>query len=819
VTDNAPFPESAACVVIGAGVGGTSIAYHLAKLGMRDVVIVEQHEPTEGTTWHSAGFVGQLRSTISQTQMIMYSSGLYGELAQQTGLDPGWREVGGLRVATTPERVEELRRAESAALTYGLALDVISAAETQAMLPLLNVDDVLATAWLPGDGYLDPEALVGTFIAAATALGVRVHSDTTVTGITTANGRVTAVETDRGTITTEVVVNAAGAAAGVIGALAGVVVPVVPMRHQYVVTEALTPPVGEIPTVRDPDHIVYMRPEQGGLLVGGYARNPNALDSGTPLAEPRQLFDADNERFAESWAGAQHRVPALRNAEIVKVVNGPEAFTPDGEFILGQTAVEGLWVAAGFCVHGLAGAGGVGKSIAEWIVDGQPELDMSGMDIRRFGPQYGSRTYARTRALDAYSKYYDLIYPHEERDAGRPLRRSAAYPRLADLGAAFGEKAGWERPNWVGANADPGREGERPHGWAGIHWSTAIATESVTAGTDAVLFDQSSFAKIDVRGPGALAGLNWVCANEIDKPIGSLVYTQLLNARGGIEADLTVTRLGEQHFRVTTGTALGVRDRDWITRNMPRDGSVVVEDRTGGESCFCLWGPKARSILAPLTDHDLGNEAFPFLSMRELWIEGVPVRAQRVTFVGELGWELYCSAEYGATLWDIVWAAGQEHGLRAGGYRAIDALRLEKGYRVWGADIDPNTTPDEAGLGFAVRIDKPGGFLGRDALVAAREAGGPQQRLRCLTLDDPLEAALGTEPVRIDGALVGRVRSGGRGYRTGLSIAYAYLPASITPGQRVEVGSFGRWLEATVVEEPVYDPKGTRMRADAELDG
>jgi len=810
------LPDAAACVVIGGGVGGASIAYHLAKLGMRDVILVEQHEPTDGTTWHSAGFVGQLRSTISQTQMIMYSSELYGELERQTGRDPGWREVGGLRLATTPERVQELRRAESAALTYGLALDVISAAETEQMLPILNVEDVLATAWLPGDGYLDPEALVSTLIAAATGLGVRVFSGTRVTAITTAEGRVTAVETDRGSVRTDVIVNAAGAAAGVVGALAGAIVPVVPMRHQYVVTEPLDPPVGEIPTVRDPDHIVYMRPELGGLLVGGYARNPNAFDSGTPLAEPRQLFDADNERFAESWAGAQHRVPALRAAEIVKIVNGPEAFTPDGEFILGQTSVDGFWVAAGFCVHGLAGAGGVGKSIAEWIVDGQPELDMSGMDIRRFGPQYGSRSYARTRALDAYSKYYDLIYPYEERDAGRPLRRSAAYPRLAELDAAFGEKAGWERPNWVGANADPSLEGERPHGWAGHNWSTAIAAECLAARDDAVLFDQSSFAKLDVRGPGALAGLNWVCANQIDKPVGSLVYTQVLNARGGIEADVTVTRLAEQHFRVTTGTALGVRDRAWITRQLPRDGSVTVDDQTRGESCFCLWGPKARTILEPLTDHRLDNASFPFLSMRELWIDGVPVRAQRVTFVGELGWELYCPAEYGATLWDVVWQAGREHGLVAGGYRAIDALRLEKGYRVWGADIDPNTTPDEAGLSFAVRLDKPGGFLGRDALAAARDAGGPAQRLRCLTLADPLEVALGTEPVRIAGTLAGRVRSGGRGYRTGLSIAYAYLPADVAAGQQVQVGSFGRWLEASVVDEPVYDPSGARMRADAE---
>lgn len=805
-------PSSARAVVIGGGVGGASILYHLAALGWTDAILVEQHGLTEGTTWHSAGFVGQLRSTISQTRMIMYSSELYAELERETGRDPGWRAVGGLRVATTPERVEELRRAESAALTYGLALDVIGPNEVAEMLPLLRTDDLLAAAWLPGDGYLDPEALVGTLISGATARGAQVYEHTRVTGITTDGGRVTGVETDRGTIATDVVVNAAGCAAGHIAALAGAVVPVVPMRHQYVVTVPLDPPVGEIPTVRDPDHIVYVRPEQGALLVGGYARNPNAYDSGEPLARPRQLFDADDDRFAESWRGAQHRIPALERAEIVKVVNGPEAFTPDGEFILGETAVRGLWVAAGFCVHGLAGAGGVGKSLAEWIVDGLPELDMSGMDIRRFGEQFGSRTHARTKALDAYSKYYDIVYPYEERTAGRPLRRSPAFPRLDALDTAWGEKAGWERPNWVGANAEAA-DVPRPAGWAGREWSPAIAAECCAAQQAAALFDQSSFAKIDVRGPGALASLSRLCGNELDRPAGSLVYTQMLNERGGIEADVTVTRFTEDHFRITTGTALGVRDRQWIARRVPADGSVTVEDRTSAEVCFCLWGPQARAILGPLTDHDLGNDAFPFMTMRRLWAGPVPVRAQRVTFVGELGWELYAPAEHGLTLWDLLWDAGREHGLRAGGYRAIDALRLEKGYRVWGSDIDPTTTPDEAGLGFAVRIDKPGGFLGREALIAARERGGPVQRLRCLVLDDPARVVLGTEPVRIDGTLAGRVTSGGAGYRTGLSIAYAYLPAGVEEGQTVEVGSFGSWYGARVAAEPLYDPAGERIRA------
>ncbi|MEA2275141.1 MAG: hypothetical protein QOC78_101 [Solirubrobacteraceae bacterium] len=806
------LPDSARCVIVGGGVGGASIAYHLARLGWRDVVLVEQHELTEGTTWHSAGFVGQLRSTISQTRMIMYSSGLYRELAEVTGRDPGWRGVGGLRLATTPERVEELRRQESSATTYGLELDLLTAEQTGERLPLLDVDDVLAAAWLPGDGYLDPELLALALAEGARRNGVTFHPHTRVTAIDVAHGRVTAVRTDRGTISTETVVNAAGAAAGLVGRMAGVAIPVVPMRHQYVVTEPLDPPVGEVPTVRDPDRIMYFRPEAGGLLVGGYARHPVTWDADVPLAEPRTLFDADMERFDESWSGARRRVPELRDARLAKVVNGPEAFTPDGEFILGETAVDGFWVAAGFCVHGLAGAGGVGKVMAEWIVDGQPEYDVAGMDIRRFGPHYRSPRHARVRALDAYSRYYDIVYPHEEREAGRPLRVSPAYARLRALDASFGEKSGWERANWFDGNAAAGDPSLRPRGWAGRFWSPAIGAECLAARDSAALFDQSSFAKLEVRGAGAAAALDRICANEVDRPVGTAVYTQLLNPRGGIEADLTVTRVAEDRFRVVTGTAFGVHDLAWIRRHLPRDGSVAAEDVTGSRSCYCLWGPAARDILAPLTDDDLSHEAFPFLRAREISVGAVPVFAQRITFVGELGWELYCSAEFGQTLWDLVWASGREHGLRAGGYRAIDSLRLEKGYRVWGSDITPETTPDEAGLGFAVRIDKPGGFIGRDALVAAREAGGPPDRLRCLVLDDPRAVCLGTEPVRVDGVPCGRVTSGGYGHRVGRSIAYAYLPAGTAVGDRVEVGVFGEWVGAEVAREPLYDPAGDRIK-------
>ncbi|WP_238014736.1 FAD-dependent oxidoreductase [Dactylosporangium sp. AC04546] len=803
------LPATARVVVIGGGVAGCSIAYHLARLGWTDVVLVEQHELTEGTTWHSAGFVGQLRSTISQTRMIMYSSGLYAELRERTGLDPGWRGVGGLRLATTAARVEELRRQASSATTYGLDMDLLGPAETVDRLPLLNVADVRLAGWLPGDGWLEPAQLAEALAAGARSLGVRIVTGTRVTGISVSNGRVSAVETPVGRITTEVVVNAAGAAAGQVGLLAGVDLPIVPIKHQYVVSDTLGMPTMELPTVRDPDRIVYFRGgDETGLLVGGYVRDPSLFWPAS-MDQPRTLFEPDMPKFTESWENARHRVPTLRDLGIARVVHGPEAFTPDGEFLLGETPVAGLWVAAGFCVHGLAAAGGVGKVMAEWIVDGTPEYDVSTMDVRRFGGHAASRRWASTKAIDGYSRYYDVVYPGQEWQAARPLRRSAVWPRLGELDAALGEKAGWERANWFGVNAGLTPQAQRPKGWAGRYWSPAIAGEVAATTSAAGLFDQSSFAKLDVRGPGALALLNHLCANEIDRPVGSLVYTQLLNARGGIEADLTVTRLGEQHFRVVTSTACGVRDADWIRKHATDD--VLVDDVTGAYGCLCLWGPAARDILQPLTDASLSNADFPFMRARRLTVGHVPVLAQRVTYVGELGWELYASTEYVLTLWDTLSAAGQPLGLRPAGYRAIDSMRLEKGYRVWGSDLTTDTDPFAAGLGSFVRLDKP--FLGRDALTALRSAGGPSRVLRCLVLDDPGTVCLGSEPVRVAGVACGRVTSGGFGYRVGASIAYAYLPAEVEVGTPVEVSVFDRWIPAVVRTEPLYDPKMLRVRA------
>jgi glycine cleavage system aminomethyltransferase T/glycine/D-amino acid oxidase-like deaminating enzyme len=807
--------SEAQAVVIGGGVGGASIAYHLARLGWKDIVLVEQYDLTSGSTWHSAGLVGQLRSSVSLTRMMMYSVGLYADLRRETGKDPGWHEVGGLRLASSPARMDELRRQAGWAETFGLPLELVSAAEAQERFPLMSPDGVLGAAWLPHDGYLDPSQLTFALADGARRFGAEIVTRTRVTGITQRNGRVHEVVTDKGTIRTDVVVNAAGMAAPDVARLVGVTVPIITMAHQYLVTEPFAPALEPLPTLRDPDNLVYFRTEVGGLVMGGYERDPAPFGlDGIPAGFEAQLLTEDWDRFEELMAGAVTRVPTIEHAEVKRFFNGPEAFTPDGEFILGESEVPGFWVAAGFCAHGLAGAGGIGKVMAEWIVDGDPEYDLWHMDIRRFGRHYRSQRYALARTTEVYSQYYDIHYPGQERLAGRPLRVSSAYPRLVELRAALGEKSGWERANWFESNAAQGDESLRPEGWAGLHWSPAIEAECLATRDAAGLFDESSFAKIDVHGTGAAAFLDRLCANAVDRPVGSVVYTQLLNRRGGIECDLTATRLADDRFQLVTGTAFGAHDLGWLRRHLPADGSVYVDDVTASRACFGVWGPRSREILQSLTKSDLSHEAFPYLRARELAIGDVPCLVLRVTYVGELGYELYCPTEYGLALWDALSAAGEPRGLVPAGYRAIESMRLEKGYRAWGSDITPETTPEGAGLGFAVRLDKPTPFLGRDALLAEADAGGPAERLRCIVLDDPRAVCLGGEPVRLGGRTAGRVTSGGYGYRVSCSIAFAYLPAAASKaGDAVELDLFGRLVPGTIVDDPLYDPGNTRIRS------
>ena len=802
-------------IVIGGGVAGASIAYHLAALGWQDTLLLDRNELTSGSTFHSAGLVGQLRSSVSLTRMMMYSAQLYRRLEEETGVNVGWHQVGSLRLASSPARMQELQRQAGWAQTFGLPLDLISTQEAHAMFPLFRADGVLGAAFIPTDGHLDPTGLTMALAEGAKRRGAHIRTGCRVTAIRRDGDRVVGVTTDtEGDIDADVVVNAGGMYAGQIGHLAGVEVPVVPFAHQYVITKPIEGVRGDFPTMRDPDRLVYFREEVGGLVMGGYERNPAtwAVEDGPPADFNHQLLPEDWDRFGSLAENAATLVPAMETAEIGHMINGPEAFTPDGEFILGESDVRGFFVAAGFCAHGIAGAGGIGKVMAEWIVDGEPEYDLWKMDIRRFGPQFRSRGYARARAVEIYEHYYDIHYPGEERLAGRPLRMSPTYSRLADLGAVFGEKSGWERANWFASNEDAAHEGLRPHGWAGEHWSTAIVTEHLACRERVALFDQSSFAKISVEGPGAAEFLQRICANNMDRPPGSVIYTQLLNARGGIECDLTATRLAASRYLLVTGTAFGSHDLSWIGRQIQPGQDVRVDDVTSSRGCLGMWGPRARDLLESLTRDDVSAGAFPFMTAREIAVGDVPCLALRVTYVGELGWEFYPATEFTSALWDTLMAAGREHGIVPAGYRAIDSLRLEKGYRAWGSDITPEDSPLEAGLAFAVRMDRPG-FTGNEALEH-QQAEGLTRSLATLCLDDRRAITLGNEPVFHDGMVVSRVTSGGIGYAVGTSIAFSYLPPGLSePGTRCQVEVFGERVEAVVSGSPLWDPTGERIRA------
>ena len=810
--------ESYRAVVIGGGVGGASIAYHLTELGWQDVLLVDRSELTSGSTFHSAGLVGQLRSSVSLTRMMMYGAELYRRLGAETGVDPGWHEVGSLRLASSDERMQELRRQEGWAHTFGLPLEVISTEAAHARFPLFEPAGVLGAAFIPTDGHLDPTNLTLALAEGARRRGAEIRTGTRVTGIVVENGRVRGIQTDEhGPIAADVVVNAGGIYANQIGRMAGVEVPIVPFAHQYLLTKPVEGGSVDLPTMRDPDRLVYFRGEAGGgLVMGGYERNPApwAVEDGPPADFNHQLLPDDWERFEQLAENAFGLVPVLQTAEVVTMINGPEAFTPDGEFILGESDVRGFFVAAGFCAHGIAGAGGIGKVMADWIVHGEPEVDLWKMDIRRFGAQYRSRHYARERAVEVYSTYYDIHYPGEERQAGRPLKTAPTYARLADLGAEFGEKSGWERANWFTSNEDPSLARLRPRGWAGEHWSSAIAAEHIATRERAGLFDESSFAKIEVSGPDAAAFLQRLSANDVDRATGTVTYTQMLNSRGGIECDLTVTRLADDRFMLVTGTAFGNHDIGWIRKQQGDGGfdAVTIRDVTGSLGCFGLWGPRARDVLSGVTADDVSNDGFPYMTARRIVVGDVPCLALRVTYVGELGWELYPHVEFAGALWDTLVTAGEPHGVLPAGYRAIDSLRLEKGYRAWGADITPEEHPFEAGLGFAVRMDVPG-FIGNEALERVL-AGGVTRRLSCLTLTDARAMTLGNEPVFRGGDVVSRVTSGGIGYAVGASIAYAYLPVELAvPGTTFEVEVFGDRVPAVVADEPLWDPKGERIRA------
>ena len=810
-------PDRAKIVIIGGGVGGTSVAYHLAELGEKDVVLLDRSDLTSGSTFHSAGLVGQLRADPTLTKMNMHSVNLYRKL-QQTDTPPSWRECGSIKLASSQERMEEIRRQIGWARTFGLDLHEITPQEAKDKFPLISLDGVVGACYMPSDGQVDPSQLAMAMATGARNGGVKIFSNTRVLDIASKNGRVSKVKTDKGDIECEIVVNCGGMYAPSIGRMLGVRIPIVPMSHQYLITENFLEQDREyLPSLRDPDNLIYFRQEVQGLLMGGYERNSkpwtaslNNFDE-IPADFNNRLLSEDWERFEEIAINSQMRVPSMEKVGVKNFINGPEGFTPDNEFCLGETEVGGFFVAAGFCAHGIAGAGGIGKVVAEWVHSGEPQMDLWHMDIRRFGAAYKSPSFTLKRIQENYEEYYDIHYPLEERKSARPLKISPVYSWHKANNAIFGEKSGWERVNFYADHK--GDEGLRPYGWAGKNWSSAVSVEHATVRNNAGLFDESSFAKFSVSGERAGEFLNLVCANNVVKEVDQAVYTQALTSSGGIECDFTVTRIKPSQFLIITGTAFGTHDFGWLTKQQRELGfnDVVIADVTSAYAVFGIWGPKSREIVQKLTPTDMSNHNFKFMQSKEITLADVPVRATRITYVGELGWEFYVPTEFGTTLWNELMAAGESNGLLPCGYRAIESLRLEKGYRAWGGEINTETNPYEAGLGFAVSLSKPK-FIGRDALVTLKDQ--INRKLVAITFDDIRQVPLGNEPIRIDEKIVGRVKSGGQGYSIGKAIGYAYLPIEFaSSGQQVDVEFFGTWCSGTVTNGSLYDPDGLKIKA------
>lgn len=812
------LPTSAKAVIIGGGIVGVSTAYHLAKLGWTDTVLLERKKLTSGTTFHAAGLVGQLRSNANITQLLGYSVDLYNKIEEETGLGTGWKMNGGLRLACNEERWTEVKRQATTAHSFGLEMELLTPSEAQKLWPLMNVDDVVGAAYMPTDGQANPSDITQALAKGARMAGASIFEDTKVTDIEIEDGRIRAVITDQGRIECEKVICCAGQWTRDFAARFGVNVPLVPMEHQYMVTEAIEGVTSDLPTLRDPDRLTYYKEEVGGLVMGGYEPNPIPwAKTGIPKGFHYSLLDSNFDHFEQLMELALGRVPALESAGIKTLTNGPESFTPDGNFIIGEAPeLRNFYVGAGFNAFGIAAGGGAGMALAEWVHKGEPPFDLWSADIRRFGAPHFDTDWVRTRTIEAYAKHYTMGWPHEENRSGRPCRKSPLYDRLAAQGACFGEKLGWERPNWF-ADASQGEEPRDIYTFGRQNWFDAVGREHRAAREAAVLFDQSSFAKFALKGPDAVEALNWIAANDVDKPVGALTYTQMLNDHGGIECDLTVGRVARDEFYIVTGTGFATHDFDWIRRNIPEGLNCQLFDITSSRAVLSLMGPKSRDILAAVTSQDVSNEAFPFGTLKPIGIAGCRVDALRVTYVGELGWELHLPVEFATTVYEALMAAGADHGLINAGYRAIDSLRLEKGYRAWGSDIGPDHTPFEAGLGWAVKLRKDIPFKGRAAAKAQKE-GGVKKLMACFTTD-PEVVLLGRETIYRNGERVGWLTSGGYGYTVGKSIGYGYVrhPDGVTR-DFVESGSYElevgtERVACEVHMTPLYDPAMTRVKA------
>ncbi len=802
------LPARTDVVVIGGGIVGCSIAYHLAHRG-QDVVLLEQAQLTAGTTWHAAGLVGQLKSTKSMTALAKYSADLYARLEDETGQATGLRMTGSLSVAADDERMEELLRGAAMASTLGVEAQVLEPAEASARWPLLNASDLVGAVYFPGDGKVDPVDTTAALAKGARQSGARIVEGVRVERVLVDEGRATGVATSAGDVAAGHVVIAAGMWSRELAAAAGAAVPLQACEHFYVVTEPIAGLSPDLPTLRDPGNYTYVKEEAGKLLAGFFepVAKPWAVD-GIPTDFAFGRLPEDWDHVGPIFERSVHRVPALAEAGIHTFFNGPESFTPDGRYYLGETPeVGGLWVAAGFNSVGIQSAGGAGKALADWIVDGHPGLDLWDVDIRRAQPYQADPGYLGERASESLGLLYAMHWPFLQYETARGVFTSPFHHRLAAAGACFGEVAGWERPNWY---APPGVAPRYEYSYGRQNWFEHSAAEHVAAREAVALFDQSSFAKYLVEGPGAQAALQQVCANDVGGVPGDVVYTQWLNERGGVEADLTVTRLAEDRYLVVTAAATRVRDLDWLRRHLPSE--VAARDVTEELPVLGVMGPRARELLAGLTTADLSNDGFPFGTAQQIEVAGVPVRALRLSYVGELGWELYAAPDDAVALYDAVAEAGGPLGLRHAGMHAMNSLRTECGFVSWGHDVSDEDTPLQAGLGFAVAWNKPGGFIGREALLAAR--GAPlTTRLVKLRLADPDELLFHDEPVYRDGELVGRVTSGMFGHTVGAAVALATVshPGGVTrdflDGGKWQVAVADRRVTAEVSIRPFYDPR------------
>lgn len=814
------LPQSAQYVIVGGGIVGCSVAYHLTRMGHKDVVLLEQGQLSCGTTWHAAGLVGQLRSQPAMTNLIRYSTELYSQLEQETGLATGWMKCGSVTVARTDDRMTMLLRTAAAARAQGVEVEVITPAQAQEKWPVMQVDDLKGGLWMPGDGKANPTDLTQSLAKGARLGGAKVIEGIKVTDILTRDGVVTGVKTDQGTIQAEIVVNCAGQWARQVGKMCGVNVPLHSAEHYYVVTERIEGVNPDLPVLRDPDGYIYFKEETGGLVMGGFEPDakPWGMD-GIPDNFFFQLLEDDWDQFEILMENALIRVPKMADAGVRQFYNGPESFTPDNNYLLGEAPeLKNFFVGAGFNSMGIASAGGAGRALAEWIVAGAPTSDLFAVDIRRFANFNNNPTWLHDRVKETLGLHYAMPWPNRELDTARPFRRSALYDRLAAKNAVFGSKMGWERANYF---APDGETPEIKYSFGRQNWHDAVAAEHKNTREGVSVFDQSSFAKLLVQGRDACAQLNRICAANIDVPVGHTVYTGVLNARGGYESDLTVLRLKEQEFMLITGSGQAVHDADWIRKNFDENAHVFLTDVTAAWSVLAVMGPKARAVLRKLTKADLSNAAFPFSTVQEIDLGYATVLANRMTYVGELGLELVVPVEFTVGVYEDLMRAGAEFGIRDAGYYALEGLRLEKGFRAWSRELTPDITPLQAGLSFAVDFDKPCGFIGKEALLAAKDDPDHMKtRIVQLVLDDAGPQLWGGEAVLCNGVEVGEVRSAAYGHTLGAAVALCLLhaPQRVT-ADYIRSGTFeidlaGTRMSATAYLRTPYDTKGERPKMD-----